>query len=436
MSSEAEASRADLDMKALESFLVGNQGLERLEALLDRFNILEALGVVRQELRHSDFLAFLLDPKGNHGLGDTFVKRLLQRVLMVVGDVPVSVTPIELELWDLGRVEVRREWQHIDILLVDEDHKLAVIVENKIGSGEHSDQLSRYYRIVEQHHPDWRIIAVYLTPSGDPPSHGSYLPLGYGVVCEVIDDLAEGRASVLNPDLKVLLEHYTETLRRNVVGDSDTARLCRQIYQKHRRALDLIYEHRPNVKVETRDLLVGMIEDTEGLVYKGGYKNDYIAFRPQAWEEVPAFNAGGASSGFLRFVFHNHKPHSLDLFLEMSPGDEEIRRRLFEAGRKKGSPFNDVRDPATTDHPKLYRRTFLTPTFAEGATDEEREREIHRQWAEFVEGDLPRIEGALREEIWIWEPEEVDEGSPGTGERFGWGEGDIRITKLPDEPHE
>lgn len=30
----------------------------RLEALLDRFNILEALGVVRQELRHSDFLAF------------------------------------------------------------------------------------------------------------------------------------------------------------------------------------------------------------------------------------------------------------------------------------------------------------------------------------------------------------------------------------------
>lgn len=58
MSSEVEASQADLDLKALESFLVGNQDLERLEALLDRFNILEALGVVRQELRYSDFLMF------------------------------------------------------------------------------------------------------------------------------------------------------------------------------------------------------------------------------------------------------------------------------------------------------------------------------------------------------------------------------------------
>ena len=51
MSGEVEVSQADRDLRALEDFLVGNQDLERLEALLDRFNILEALGVVRQELR-------------------------------------------------------------------------------------------------------------------------------------------------------------------------------------------------------------------------------------------------------------------------------------------------------------------------------------------------------------------------------------------------
>lgn len=43
----------------LEAFVVDNHDLERLEALLAEFNIFEA---VRQELRHSDFLAFLLDP--------------------------------------------------------------------------------------------------------------------------------------------------------------------------------------------------------------------------------------------------------------------------------------------------------------------------------------------------------------------------------------
>ncbi len=33
MSGEVEASQVELDLKALESFLVGNQDLERLEAL-------------------------------------------------------------------------------------------------------------------------------------------------------------------------------------------------------------------------------------------------------------------------------------------------------------------------------------------------------------------------------------------------------------------
>jgi len=33
-----------VDLKALEGFLVGNQDLERLDALLDHFNIFEAPG--------------------------------------------------------------------------------------------------------------------------------------------------------------------------------------------------------------------------------------------------------------------------------------------------------------------------------------------------------------------------------------------------------
>ena len=44
MSDEVEASQAEPDLTALEDFLVGNQDLERLEALLDHFNILEATG--------------------------------------------------------------------------------------------------------------------------------------------------------------------------------------------------------------------------------------------------------------------------------------------------------------------------------------------------------------------------------------------------------
>jgi hypothetical protein len=161
--------------------------------------------------------------------------------------------------------------------------------------------------------------------------------------------------------------------------------------------------------VETRDFLAEMIGNTDGIVYKGRHRNDYIFFRPQEWEEVPAFNAGKATAGFFRFVFHNSRPDRLILFLESTPGDREIRRRLFEMGQKDQSLFNYLRDPNTTDYPKYYRRNFLTPRFYEEVTDEDREKEIRRHWSEFLEEDLPRIDSVLQGEEWIWqEPSGAD----------------------------
>lgn len=77
MSGEADSHGDEKDLQALEHLVVGNEDLERLETLLDQFNIFEAIGVVDQELRDSDFLAYLLDPRGNHDLRDAFIKRLL-----------------------------------------------------------------------------------------------------------------------------------------------------------------------------------------------------------------------------------------------------------------------------------------------------------------------------------------------------------------------
>ena len=44
MSGEVETSQAELDLTALEGFLVGTKDLERLEALLDHFYIFGATG--------------------------------------------------------------------------------------------------------------------------------------------------------------------------------------------------------------------------------------------------------------------------------------------------------------------------------------------------------------------------------------------------------
>ena len=39
------------------------------------------------------------------------------------------------------------------------------------------------------------------------------------------------------------------------MSDSEIAELCRQIYRRHQRALDLIFEHRPDLQKDLADKL-------------------------------------------------------------------------------------------------------------------------------------------------------------------------------------
>ena len=56
-------------LAALERFVVDNDDLLALESLIGRFNIFDALDIARVEIRHSNFLAFILDPAESHGQG-------------------------------------------------------------------------------------------------------------------------------------------------------------------------------------------------------------------------------------------------------------------------------------------------------------------------------------------------------------------------------
>jgi len=174
MNTVIDSDLAVLDRRALEYFVVDNVDLEQLELLLDQFNIFEAIGAVRQELRHSDFLAFLLKPQASHGLGDALVKRLLQRVLASAQELNFPVSPIDFDVWSLNQMTVLREAHNIDILLTDNANKLAIIIENKIDSALHSNQLERYWNDVAEHYKDYNIIGLYLTPDGDDPLNKKY----------------------------------------------------------------------------------------------------------------------------------------------------------------------------------------------------------------------------------------------------------------------
>ena len=113
----------------LDAFLVANYELEELAARLSAFNLFNVLRADKVEIRHSNVLGWLLDPSGSHGLGSVFLRRFLSGVLIDQDVSDVSLTASEVELMDFNNIEVRREWQHIDVLVICREKKWCILVE-------------------------------------------------------------------------------------------------------------------------------------------------------------------------------------------------------------------------------------------------------------------------------------------------------------------
>lgn len=391
----------DDDYKILEDFVVGNSDLEELEIQLDKFNIFEAIGVVRQELRHSNFLAFLLDPSQNSGLGQTFLKRFLQRAVLNSANSELSITPIDLDSWDLYNVTVQREWQNIDILILEETIKLAVIIENKIDGNESEGQLERYYEAVKKQFPNYNIVCLYLTPEGDIPSHEKYIAISYELICEIVETLIKTKESILGPDLLTLIKSYAVMLRRHIVGESEIANLCQKIYRKHQKALDLIFEYKPDLQVQTRQYLEELIDKNPDLI-KDHCSKASIKFLPKDWDVLSLRKGEGwvASNRMLLFEFYNG-PEKIALRLYIGPGDKEIREKLYSVASANRKIFK-ASGKLNPKWKSIYTHKFLTKNDLQEADFETIIEKIGKQWQKFLEDDFQTIKDAIKGEKWIW----------------------------------
>lgn len=101
--------------------LEADTSFQQLSQKMQTPNIFEVLGITNAEIRHSNFLAWLLDPNGNHGMGDKFLREFVSK-LGQREVVPENVTVCI----------VRREWQHIDLLVLCQKEKYLLCVENKV----------------------------------------------------------------------------------------------------------------------------------------------------------------------------------------------------------------------------------------------------------------------------------------------------------------
>jgi hypothetical protein len=352
------------EVQSLEDFIVDNDELEKLEDLVAEFNIFEILGMQTRETRHSAFLAWLLDPAGNHGLGDYFSRRFLRLVARGARlDNLSAITAFDVDAWGLGDIVVDRERHNVDILITSEADGFVCAIENKIFSEEHSGQLGRYRTIIEREYPDLRPLYVFLTVDGDRPVEeadaANYVPISYTDIADLLIKVLDSRGSTLGGDVLSAIKQYLMVLRRHVLSNSEVHVLAQKIYRQHKKAIDLIIEARPDVQQSIRDMVEELVQHHPELRPDVSTKSSIRYYDPR-WDEHTALleGSGWTSSGrMLLFEFKNNR-NSLRLHLILGPGPDSTRERVYkEAVRSDRTSSKKRFSKVWTD---LYSRTVLT----------------------------------------------------------------------------
>ena len=335
------------EREALKAFLLDTNCLKRLDAWTDDLNIFDILKITNMEIRHSNILAWLFDPNENHFMGDAFIKEFISKVVEKSNH--EKHDPFKLLLQDYFTYQVYREANHMDIVLVSKEEKTAIIIENKVWSGESSHQLKDY---MERSKVDYsecdQILYIFLTPNGcDSSDPDNWISMSYEEIIEALESATKGIP--LRTEVALIVRNYIEIVRKNIMKerDEELVRLCNDIYNKHRTALRLIFE---NVKIDNSvdsEIICTTLEELSKenkIVYEGNnswsfFTNDMTAFLPPLEEAKSSWG-----TNCIYWYWFEKSGEYLEIHLELGRwniSSEALNHMnaLIDAAKKKRDPF-------------------------------------------------------------------------------------------------
>lgn len=229
------------------SLLDDSMEFEKLHSKFNRFNPFKILKVDKFEIRHSNMIAWLLDPAENHHLSSMFVNKLLSKTFVKAEneELIVQYNFIKLHKQSLQDLEVFREVQtennkRIDILAVSESQKVAILIENKYKSSESDGQLQNYINFVSEKYEGYTIIPIFLSLDGIAPSHTSYLTLDYGDILNILKAQLEIYSEYTSSTIKDFISYYIDILEGELVRDEEDIELALTVYKNHKAAVDFL----------------------------------------------------------------------------------------------------------------------------------------------------------------------------------------------------
>lgn len=341
------------DMQALENNLQTDDSFKQKQALLklltsedfaelqaisnNKFNIFQALKLQNNEVKHSNFLGWLLNPFESHYLMDCFFKELLKIALRN------DSTLVDIILKDLTDAKVTLEkmtndGRRMDIFIDCPRNKLVCVIENKIWSGEGCNQLEDYrnYILNNDKYKDYKYkIFLFLTPYKYSPceDYKGYIRINYGDILKAINNLMKQYGCLLEDDVKIFIEHYQRMVERNIMGemDKEIVDLCRKIYRENKEAIDLIVEN-SDESAEIFELFVELLKERTDVDKNIVVEDKSVKFLPKGINNTEKLAFGEFDNNMivnLHSLYWGKKPLYIEIAICKS-NDKEKRNSLIK----------------------------------------------------------------------------------------------------------
>jgi len=260
-----------------------------LVAKVNKFNVFNVLKLENAEIRHSNFLGWLLTPYKNHLLGDDFLKELFKIILKDHAnnqDISTNISDIIFNDFSDAQITLEKmtdEGRRIDIFIESKKNDFVCVIENKVWSDEGWNQLEDYEKYINSHKEYGSCkhkLFIFLTPNTNydcTKLYKNYIRMDYGKICYAIDRILKKDCGIVSDEIRHFIENYKEMVERNIMEkyDNETLELCSRIYNEYGNVIDLIMQ-KGNPKAQVMSILEEILQERTDLVDIRQEKNGFL----------------------------------------------------------------------------------------------------------------------------------------------------------------
>ena len=307
--------------------LENNKSFQQLNQKVNSFNTLKTLRLVNYEIRHSNILVWLLNSRENHNLGDYFLRKLLEQIILIDENEDNSRCNLIEEILNNSLVEshVFREVKtnnnrYIDLVVINKQLKYVILIENKLYSTESENQLDDYLEFVQNEFENFKIIPIYLTLNGEMPSNLEYFTLSYENIENILHIILILFKDKLADDIYQFIEDYDNVLKEKLHPDEEQILQAIDVYRSHKEIIEELFEESSITK--------------NPLYIEIGYKFEFMTKYKNTIDYIFKHGKNILSYSFEQFITEhfdnqvNYKPHPTLPYL-LPPEWKEVKNKVL-----------------------------------------------------------------------------------------------------------